>query len=180
MEEDAADAELLSLATEDTGKFAIGIDYKLSDALQLALERGMQNEWFRLVDVSVAAESQGHICRIFLLTAAGRWRLKRLKSQQCTPAIEPEQPATAVNDDRPPLQVAIDWMQGFADRAGLSYDGVIEIGREHLATGYIHTGYPKESNAYRDDPSVFWMHFGAITGITPPANPTTPFSPAAP
>lgn len=72
MTEDQADFDLLSLATDDTGKFAIAINCILPTHIQLAFERGLQNEWMRLIDIAFPAAVPNHLCRIFLLTKAGR------------------------------------------------------------------------------------------------------------
>ena len=175
MSEDEADAEILSLATEDTGKFAIGVGYPLPEPMQLALERGMQNEWFRLVDVSFVEAAPTHLCRIFLLTAAGRWRRSQLKIAGLP---EPAQTGAEASDEPNARQHAISWMRSFAYRAGLTYERVIEIGREHLATGYLYIEHDsmRALDAYCEDRPSFWEYFGQITGITPPTNPSAPFS----
>jgi hypothetical protein len=71
--ENKNDAELLALANEK-GKFAIQIGFPMSEPLQEAFERGIDNEWFTLVDVSTIAHSGGACCRVFRLTEAGRQR----------------------------------------------------------------------------------------------------------
>lgn len=68
-----ADARLLSLANEK-GKFGITIGYPMDEALRDAFERGIDSEWFTLVDVAVIEHSDGQICRIFRLTDAGKQR----------------------------------------------------------------------------------------------------------
>jgi hypothetical protein len=70
--ENKADAELLALANEK-GKFAIQIGFPMPEPLQEAFERGIDNEWFTLVDVSAIAHSDGRYCRVFRLTQAG-WK----------------------------------------------------------------------------------------------------------
>jgi hypothetical protein len=75
--EDKADAELLALANEK-GKFAIQIGLPLSEPLQEAFERGIDSEWFTLVDVSPIAHSAAACCRVFRLTLAGWQRRNEL------------------------------------------------------------------------------------------------------
>lgn len=75
---DDADLELLSLANEK-GKFAIELGYRLEPHKQYALERGIDAEWFRIVDVSPIAVSPGRLMRIFKLTEQGKERLAALK-----------------------------------------------------------------------------------------------------
>jgi hypothetical protein len=78
MSDDEADAEILALATADTGKFAIAVTYTLPEPLQLAFERGLVKEWYRLIDVAFVAAAPQHLCRVFTLTDAGRERLRAL------------------------------------------------------------------------------------------------------
>jgi len=70
--ENEADARLLSLANEK-GKFAIQLGYEMDEAMNDAFERGIDKEWFTLVDIAPLAASAGVICRVFKLTALG-WR----------------------------------------------------------------------------------------------------------
>jgi hypothetical protein len=78
MKEDKADLELLGLANEKR-KFAIALDYK-NIHLQEALERGIDNQWFTLVDVSViAVTAKPVLMRVFRLTDAGLTRLAQLQ-----------------------------------------------------------------------------------------------------
>lgn len=67
-----ADASLLGLANEK-GKFAIQIGMAMDDALIDAFERGIDREWFTLVDVTPIAIAPGTVCRVFRLTQAG-WK----------------------------------------------------------------------------------------------------------
>ncbi len=69
-----ADRRLLALANEK-GKFAIQIGCPMDEALQAAFERGIDNEWFTLVDIAPLAHADGRVCRVFRLTETGkRWR----------------------------------------------------------------------------------------------------------
>lgn len=70
----AADLALLSMANHKR-KFGLAVGLCLDAPLQYALERGIDNDWFRLVDVSRAVVSDGQILRIFRLTEAGLARL---------------------------------------------------------------------------------------------------------
>lgn len=76
---DQADEHLLGLANEK-GKFAIEIGPMTQD-YQDALERGIDNEWFTLVDVGpVTAAGFGRLMRVFRLTKAGHERLAELRA----------------------------------------------------------------------------------------------------
>lgn len=75
MTNDEADRKLLGLANEKH-KFALEIGH-LDVDMQFALERGIDNEWFTLVDVSRLAARPG-VFRIFRLTDAGVRRLADL------------------------------------------------------------------------------------------------------
>ena len=50
-----AEHALLSLMTSETHKFAIAVDYPLTQAQQDALERLQLRDWIRLIDVSSIA-----------------------------------------------------------------------------------------------------------------------------
>lgn len=80
--EERAELQLLNLANEK-GKFAL--EYGMPDgaALQAAFERGIDEEWFRLVDLCPAAAMPAtahlyaggqRIMRVFRLTGPGWWR----------------------------------------------------------------------------------------------------------
>jgi len=74
----SADFWLLSLANAQR-KFAIQIGYDLTPEQQAAFERGIDNHWFDLVDVSPVSEApKSIIMRIFRLTDAGVARLEEL------------------------------------------------------------------------------------------------------
>lgn len=81
-EEDRADYDLLSLANEK-GKFGIALGLTLNQRGQFALERGIDEEWFTLVDISAIAEpvTCGVLLRIFRLTPEGATRLMILRRQ---------------------------------------------------------------------------------------------------
>lgn len=73
MTADQADAALLGLANHK-GKF--GIQGRITDAaIQDAFERGIDNEWFRFVDMSPVAAVPHQYVRVFRLTEAGKARL---------------------------------------------------------------------------------------------------------
>ena len=73
-EEEDAERELLSLMTRDTHKFAIAVDFQLTQAQQHALERLQLRDWIRLIDVSVISVSYGKIVRVFrVMPEAVRW-----------------------------------------------------------------------------------------------------------
>lgn len=75
MTTDEADFMLLKLANEK-GKFAIEVGCKMGPDLRAAFERGIDNEWFTLVDVSGVTVVPGRLMRVFRLTAAG-WKYRR-------------------------------------------------------------------------------------------------------
>jgi hypothetical protein len=84
--EERAELQLLSLANEK-GKF--GLEYGMPDGqvLQEAFERGIDEEWFTLVDLCPAAavpatarlqQAGRRVLRVFRLTPGGREQLARL------------------------------------------------------------------------------------------------------
>ncbi len=78
--DDEAEWEFLKLANEKE-KFALQIGTFLTQEDQDAFERGIDNDWFTLVDVSPVAHAPGNmVMRIFKLTAAGRTRRDELKT----------------------------------------------------------------------------------------------------
>lgn len=83
MSDTAAELRLLSMADEKH-RFAIEMNYQFNEALQAAFERGIDEQWFTLVDVSQMAD--GHIgpgyFRVFRLTDAGLNKLKLLRLRQ--------------------------------------------------------------------------------------------------
>lgn len=74
-----AELKVLSLAN-DKHKFAIQVGYiHEDDEVQLALERGMDNDWFTLIDVAPVSVAPGRLMRVFKLTLEGRQHLHRLR-----------------------------------------------------------------------------------------------------
>jgi hypothetical protein len=79
--DDEYDWELLRLATGHH-KFAIQLSMTLDENLQRAFERGVDRDWFTLVDVAViAAAPQAGPMKIFKLTNRGIARLRQLKKK---------------------------------------------------------------------------------------------------
>lgn len=78
--DDEADFRLLSLA-DRTRKFVMQLGYVLESEFQCALERGIDNDWFTLVDVTTTPELPGKVFRVFRLTDAGMKRLAVLAAQ---------------------------------------------------------------------------------------------------
>lgn len=75
-----AELDILKLATEDTGKFGLQVNYPFkSQELQNAFERGLTAPWYRLVDLASIESAPGFLFRIFHLTVEGRARLLALK-----------------------------------------------------------------------------------------------------
>jgi len=77
---DESDFALLNLANEK-GKFGLQLGVRLTEQEHEAFERGIENEWFRLVDVSTIAHAEG-IFRVFKLTEAGLARLAATAKKQ--------------------------------------------------------------------------------------------------
>lgn len=79
--EEIADMALLGLANEKH-KFGIELGY-MPKARVDAFERGIDNEWFTLVDLSAGVgAAPGRVLRVFRLTEAGRARLLLLKAKK--------------------------------------------------------------------------------------------------
>lgn len=76
---ETADYQLLSLANEK-GKFAIDLSGTPADYIE-AFERGIDEQWFALVDISRIAASPDRLMRVFRLTDRGTARLNDLRSQ---------------------------------------------------------------------------------------------------
>ena len=78
-----ADFELLSLASGNR-KFAIELGLVFPPPLQFAFERGIDHEWFTLVDVSRVTEAGtgNRLMRLFRLTDAGLARLAELATSR--------------------------------------------------------------------------------------------------
>jgi len=70
-----AERELLALANEK-GKFALQLGFVLTPELQFAFERGIDEHWFDLVDLSAIAHAQRVVMRVFRLTEKG-WQRRR-------------------------------------------------------------------------------------------------------
>ncbi len=83
---DEADWEFLKLANEK-GKFAIELGLVFERDGQNAFERGIDKNWFRLVDLAPIAHapSKSKFMRVFKLTSAGQLRRDCLK-----PIFDPE------------------------------------------------------------------------------------------
>jgi hypothetical protein len=82
MTSDEAELKILSLAN-DKRKFAISVGYMWSAEEQAAFERGIDHEWWTLVDLSRVATpaAMGAVMRIFRLTDAGLARLAVLRRE---------------------------------------------------------------------------------------------------
>lgn len=77
--DDEAEWAILKLAHETSHKFAIEMGPIPIDERQFAFERGIDNDWFTLVDVGpIASAGPGVIMKIFKLTAAGQRRRDKL------------------------------------------------------------------------------------------------------
>lgn len=82
-QDERADLDLLNVANEKR-KFAIQLSPGvLPEALQLAFERGIDQNWFDLVDVTVLPMQTGdlRLMRVFRLTDAGLARHAALARQ---------------------------------------------------------------------------------------------------
>lgn len=78
---DEADLRLLSLAN-DKGKFGLSLGEIPDRQIQEAFERGIDEGWFTLADLSPLAHAPGAgLMRVFRLTGAGRDRLEVLNFQ---------------------------------------------------------------------------------------------------
>lgn len=76
-ENEEQDLRLLSMANEK-GKFALQVGYV--GELNAALERGMDESWFTLIDISPNLEAApNRVMRVFKLTAAGVARRETLR-----------------------------------------------------------------------------------------------------
>lgn len=74
-----ADLRILGMANEKR-KFAIAVSYPMDDEMVLAFERGIDNDWYQLVDVSPISLAPKVICRIFKVTDAGMARMVEAKN----------------------------------------------------------------------------------------------------
>ena len=79
--DEEAEIQLLSSANH-RGKFAIELGHVLPPAQQIAFERGIDNQWFTLVDVAPLAVTPDRLTRVFRLTEAGWHRLDHLLSRK--------------------------------------------------------------------------------------------------
>lgn len=79
--DDEADLRLLTLANHK-GKFAIELGLSVSEQQQYAFERGIDNQWFTLVDVSPIVSAPYRLMRVFRLTEAGLTRRDELLSRK--------------------------------------------------------------------------------------------------
>ncbi len=77
---DEADRQLLMLANEQ-GKFAVSILGGATRELTEAIERGLDNNWFQLLDVAFLEHVPDIPMRIFRLTPLGWARRKELVIQ---------------------------------------------------------------------------------------------------
>jgi hypothetical protein len=75
--DDEADFRVLSLGKEN-GKFAVPVNATGGEDLWRAFERGLDNDWYRLIDIVPVTAAQGRLSRVFRLTDAGRERLKQV------------------------------------------------------------------------------------------------------
>lgn len=66
-QEERAEYKVLALMTPDTHKFAIQVNYPLSEEKQQALERLQLRDWIRLIDVADVSAFPGVLMRIFLV-----------------------------------------------------------------------------------------------------------------
>ena len=71
----------------DKGKFAIELGMVMCDHLQFAFERGIDNSWWMLADLSFIAEYPSrNPMRIFKLTPAGEARRAELEKKFSKPS----------------------------------------------------------------------------------------------
>lgn len=74
-------------------------------------------------------------------------------------------------DSRPSMEKSQQFLAAFAERAGLSYDRMIEIVTDYVQSGEVYT--ERDSERMRDawyalDEDEFWKHFKTITGLAKP------------
>lgn len=79
--DDEADFRLLSVADRKR-KFVVQLGYVPEPEYQRAFERGIDNDWFTLVDVTTVLELPGKVFRVFRLTDAGDRRLAALAARE--------------------------------------------------------------------------------------------------
>lgn len=85
-----------------------------------------------------------------------------LRHEWTHPAFEVANPTVTASESET-------WLRAFADKAGLSYDRVVEIGRNCANTDDFVTEY--DTSRARDafyaiDSPDFWSHIERVTGIT--------------
>jgi hypothetical protein len=82
MTNDEADLIVLGKANEK-GKFAIPVYAPMPEQIQFAFERGLEEEWYRFVDLSaLASVPAAGLTRVFLLTSKGHARLAALRDNE--------------------------------------------------------------------------------------------------
>ena len=79
--DEEADFYLLGLANNEKHKFAIQVAMELTQSVQDAFERGIDFQWFTLVDVSTVTLTGDRLMRVFRLTEAGLARFAELSSR---------------------------------------------------------------------------------------------------
>jgi hypothetical protein len=85
MTDDDYDYEILKLANEN-GKFAIPFDFEINRLIKeitpllQAFERGIDNNWFTLIDISPLMWDPSRIYRIYRLTPEGKSRKLQLEN----------------------------------------------------------------------------------------------------
>jgi hypothetical protein len=81
--------DILKMATADKGKFAIGFLFTDDVKLAEAFERGLDENWYTLIDVTMQmAIAPGLPMRVYRLTDIGKLRYNELKCQFTEPANE--------------------------------------------------------------------------------------------
>jgi hypothetical protein len=85
----------------------------------------------------------------------------------------------AVPTSQPQPSESENWLRNFADKAGLSYDRVLEIGRDYADNDGFYTEYDtsRARDAFYDvDSAEWWTHIERVTGITVNDKQHTPFN----
>lgn len=65
------------------------------------------------------------------------------------------------------LNESREWIQSFANEAGLSFDEIVDIGVNYIDSGEFHTEYHTERSrdaALDRNPEEFWHHIHILTG----------------
>ena len=81
MSNDLAELKLLSMHSERY-KIAVQLGLALTPDLQMALERSIDEDWLKLVDVTPIAEHPNNLFRVFKVTDNGLYRLSVLKGER--------------------------------------------------------------------------------------------------